>query len=262
MLARGGTRTCVACGGAMSRITAAPESRWRCDKCGEEGPAIEPRHLGLRNALSVCPGCGGRGLAPHGRVERLITKPDRPICGGAMFSPGYFPRGYLCTPGTGGNNALVAFAARHKFDPKTTPWNELPEQVQHAFLWGDPEPYESGVNLFGTGNKWGGVMTGLTMWDQGGLYTSFVVCPRCDGKRLRSDYLEIRIEGLDRSDLYSMPMSGLADVLARATLKDDVFAADARATAQQRAEFLCKVGLGYLHLDRAARTLSQVKRNG
>jgi excinuclease ABC subunit A len=256
MLARGGTRTCNACGGEMSRISAAPDSRWRCDQCGEEGVAIEPRHLGLRNALSVCPGCGGRGLARHGRVERLITKPDRPICGGAMYSPGYFPRGYLCTKGTGGNNALRAFAARHNFDPKTTPWNKLPKKVQEAFLWGDPEPYDDGVQLWVGGNRWGGVMTELTMWDQGGLYTSFETCAQCDGKRLRPEYLAIRIEGFDRSDLHSMPMSELADVLESASLKVDVLANDAHETVQRRAEFLCRVGLGYLHLDRLAGTLS------
>ncbi len=255
VLARGGVRTCVKCGGTMSRLSQTADSKWRCDDCDEIGVAIEPRHLALRNALSVCPTCRGRGRAARGRVDRLIVKPELPICGGAMYSPGYFPRGYLCTPGTGGNKALTAFAARHEFDPKTTPWNEMPQHVQDAFLWGDPEPFPEGVQLWESGRRWGGVMTGLQTWDQGGLYTSFVVCPQCNGKRLRPEYLEIRVEGFDRTDLHSMPITDLARVLARATVHDTL-ASDARETAQHRAEFLCRVGLGYLHLDRLAGTLS------
>lgn len=255
MIARGGERTCMSCGGEMSRKSTAADSRWRCESCNEEGVAIEPRHLALRNALSVCPRCGGRGLARHGRVDRLMTKPHLPICGGAMFSPGYFPRGYICTPGTGGNKAFVAFADRYGFDPKTTPWDEMPKDVQDKFLWGDPEPY-GGVRLWAGGNRWYGVMRELTRWDQGGLYTSYDLCRDCNGKRLRPEYLTIHVDGFDRSDLHSMPLTQLANVLARATLRDDVLASDARATAQRRTEFLCRVGLGYLHLDRLAGTLS------
>ena len=256
MLARGGTRTCSSCGGEMVRLSPAADSRWRCDSCGADGIPIEPRHLGLRNALSACPGCGGFGVTKKGRVDRLIVRPEEPLCGNCMFSVGYFPKGYLCTPGTGGYKALQAFAARHKFNPRLTPWNEMPKDVQDKFLWGDPEPYESGVQLWESGRSWGGVMTGLAQWDQGGLYSTAVRCTKCDGKRLRPDYLSVAIDGFDRSDLHTMPMSQLADVLGRASLRDDVLAKDARDIAHRRAQFLCRVGLGYLHLDRLASTVS------
>ena len=256
ILARGGTRSCSACGGEMFRISAAQDSRWKCERCGTEGEPIEPRHLGLRNALSICPECRGRGVTRTGRVDRLITKPDLPLCGGAMGGPGYFPRSYLCTEGTGGYRALQAFALRHGFDPKTTPWKKLPAKVQKAFLYGDPKPFESGVQLWVGGNKWAGVLTELSMWDQGGYYSIPQTCSQCNGKRLRDEYLTVRVDGRDRSDLNSMPLADLAALLEKATLRDDALAADARDTAFRRADFLCRVGLGYLHLDRLTRTLS------
>jgi len=256
VLARGGARRCRACGGdgTMTRDDPKPESRWTCTACGADGVPVEPRHLVAPSAISACPNCLGRAIVREGVVERLIVAPEKTICGGAMRSVGYFPKGYLCDEGTGGNKALTALARRHDFDPTRTPWCEMSAGAQQAFLWGDPEP----LNVPGAwlvDGRWMGVMTGLTMWDQGGLYTTGHVCEVCNGKRLRPDYLSITVDGFDRGDLHAMPLADLGRALGDVVLVDTL-AEEARATAVRRLDFLCRVGLGYLHLDRYTFTLS------
>src|SRR5581483_8152627 len=150
---------------------------------------LEPRAFSPGTFSSACLKCGGLGSLRSPVLEKLIKDPTASICGGAMHSPGYYPRGYLCTPGTGGYSMLQALAHKHEFDPATTPWNEMSDTQQHAFLFGDPEPMEV---IYKNGRRretrWKGVFTELTHWDAGGLYTAPLVCPSCDGKRLRPEF--------------------------------------------------------------------------
>lgn len=263
LLARAGDRRCVDCDGHMSRTSPAPDTPWRCDDCGTAGVAIEPRHL-VGSPMSFCRTCLGRGVQRRFIESKLIRRPEEPVCGRCLHSPGYYPKNYMCTPGTGLHPRLLAFAARHEFDPFTTPWSEMTEAARHAFVWGDPEPFLDGarVNDFDPvlgntdrGWRWTGLHR-LALHDVGGMYSEGGVCERCDGRRLRAEYLTIRLGGRDRSELFSMPLVELDDVVAALPAPDDPIAVDALATIRHRLRFLRLVGLGYLHLDRSAWTLS------
>jgi excinuclease ABC subunit A len=261
VIARGGQRTCSSCGGNVRRTSVATDAPWRCDDCGTDAVAIEPRHLMGFAANAWCKTCYGLGSIRTFVESRLIQRPDEPLCGKCMHSPGYYPRNYLCTPGTGGNNSLVRFAERHKFDPYTTPWNEMSEKARHAFLWGDPDPYglRRGQNVEPGAREgkewyWRGLKS-LAISDIGGRYSEAATCDACGGKRLRPEYLAIRIAGVDRSELFSMTIASIESLLSDVCVEDAV-AAESLATALRRLRFLRLVGLGYLHLERATWTLS------
>ena len=53
-----------------------------------------------------------------------------------MYSPGFFPNGYLGKPFNGGYYQVLALGQRYGFDPHTTPWNEMTPEAQQAFLFG------------------------------------------------------------------------------------------------------------------------------
>ena len=57
-----------------------------------------------------------------------------------MYSPGFFPKGYLCKPYNGGYYIVQALATRYGFDPVETPWNKMSEEARNAFLFGDNKP--------------------------------------------------------------------------------------------------------------------------
>ena len=95
-------------------------------------------------------------------------------------------------------------------------------------------------------------------WDVGGTYTDTVACPECGGSRLRREYLSVTLGGRNIHELSMMRLSELArlledDLLPQAHLPAVRASLD---TARRRLRFLSQVGLGYLHLDRVASTLS------
>jgi excinuclease ABC subunit A len=259
VLARSGVRTCLTCGSDdVHRTSPAVDAAWTCGNCATRAVPIEPRHL-MGSPVAICPKCLGQGVLRQFHFDKWVVQPDAPICAGcfrrsggpsAMSSASMALLGYFCKEGTGGNASLRAFAERHGFDLGTTPWSELTEEARQAFMFGDPAP----TNEFST-VAWIG-MNHWAQYDLGGADTLAFPCSECDGRRLRAPFLAIRLHGHDRHDLFSASLAELADVLESIGEPDDVHAADARTVALRRLRFLRSVGLGYLHLDRAAWTLS------
>ncbi len=256
VLARAGLRTCQACGSDnLRRCSPAPESEWVCGDCATSAVPIEPRHL-MGSPVAICPQCLGSGVTRQFHFDRWVVQPDAPICAGCFGGSGgghsasMALLGYFCKEGTGGNASLRAFAGRQRFDLATTPWSELTVETRQAFMFGDPSP----TTEFSL-TSWIGI-NHFAQADLGGADTTAFPCRECGGKRLRASYLTIRLEGRDRNDLFSASFAELEDVLGSMGEPDDEHAADARTVALYRLRFLRSVGLGYLHLNREAWTLS------
>jgi len=194
--------------------------------------------------------------------DKLIVHPEKPLCAGAMYSPGFFPKGYLCKPFNHGYNMVQALAARYGFDPATTPWNQMTPQAQHAFLFGDPEPmqvtFRSRTRTHTGRAAFPGFYGWVRDWDVGGTYTDAQVCPDCKGARLRPEYLAVTLGGKNIHELSEMPLVELArhlQGLSAVEIAAHVAGASLNTT-HTRLRFLLQVGLGYLHLNRVSATLS------
>jgi excinuclease ABC subunit A len=89
-------------------------------------------------------------------------------------------------------------------------------------------------------------------------YRQFVPCAACGGTKLRPEALNVRIQAINIADLGRMPIAALVQWMEQLTLRRE----EAQRTAallrelRNRLGYLTAVGLGYLALDRAARTLS------
>jgi excinuclease ABC subunit A len=215
---------------------------------------LTPAHFSPGSYEAACLTCHGLGTVAEPRPERLIVKPDAPLCKGAMYSPGYFPQSYLAKPASHGYAMIQGLAARHDFDPFETPWNEMTAQARQAFLFG-----ESGTaGMPPHKGRWVGFFPIVSGWDQGGRYVEHVRCPACDGGRLRPEYLSVRLGGASRRDLHERPLAAVADVVTAVSVPDGApsWVATARTVALRRLSFLTRVGLGYVHLDRPSATLS------
>ncbi len=268
VLARAGKRRCLSCGtDAVTRTSPRPEAKWRCLACEAEAIAIEPRHF-TGSPAAICPHCYGLGVQRRLIPDKWIVRPDAPICKGCFGGNGLV-RDYLCADGAGGNGSLRAFAERYGFDPQATPWSALSADVRHKFFFGDDEPFpvraeaDGRIRVFfswGNGDgtwRWQGLDSPVALGgDLGGRGSTTFPCPACDGKRLRADYLTVRLDGRDRSDLFSMPLGELKSVLSSMSEPTDQLAANARVVALHRLRFLADVGLAYLDLDRSSWTLS------
>lgn len=258
LLATIGERTCLECGASMVR-----GDEWACPRCNARASIAKPRHFSPSNYAAACRTCHGVGTLQIPNPNKLIVHPEKPICGGAMHSPGFFPRGYLCRPGNGGYYVVQALAARYGFDPANTPWEQMTPEGQRAFLFGDPEPLE--VTFHSPRGRthtrtltFRGFYGWLSDWDVGGTYTDNVVCPDCNGTRFRPEYLAVTLGGYNIHELNEMPLSQLAQVLegiSTTELKEH-YALSSLRTARRRLRFLLQVGLGYINLNRVSATLS------
>ncbi|HEX5039229.1 MAG TPA: ATP-binding cassette domain-containing protein [Candidatus Limnocylindria bacterium] len=263
LLAFSGTRTCDRCGGTQRRASGTAGQAWRCDACGAPGPAAEPPDFSPSTYAAACLSCHGVGTVARPALDRLITRPDKPILSGALYSPGYFPQGYLSKPDSLGYWALQAIAARYGFDPFITPWRQMTRRAQDAFLNAEEEvevdvPSGSGRRAGHHRLQWRGVLRILAGWDLGGMYVDHVPCDACAGGRLRPQFLTVRLGSMNRHDLHTAPIRSLATVVEDVVVPHDVpyWVAQSRDLALRRLRFLARVGLGHLHLDRRSRTLS------
>jgi excinuclease ABC subunit A len=257
LLAYLGERGCTGCGAPLE----AAIGEASCRRCGHAATPLEPRHFLPSSYQAACLTCSGLGTVAELRQERLVTKPDRPLMNGAMYSPGFFPGSYFGKPGNGGYDMLRALALRYGFDPATTPWRDMSAAAKQAFLFGDDAPLEVEFRTPARTSvrtvSWRGLFSLVEHWDIGGLYTEHVTCRACQGGRLRAEFLAVRLAGRNRHELHTMPLVGVAAVLADVVAEAPVEAvAHALTKARRRLDFLARVGLGYLHLDRTCSTLS------
>jgi excinuclease ABC subunit A len=254
-----GVLACPKCATQMLRKA----DHFRCQKCEQKLPLPKPRHFSPKTYAAACQKCHGVGTLQEPRPEKLIQSPSKPLCNGAMYSPGFFPNGFLCKPYNSGYDLVQAFAAKYDFDPVTTPWNDMSPEAQSGFLFGDPEPMmvtftsRSG-NVTTRKTTFPGFYGWIRDWDLGGTYTETVPCSECNGAGLREPYRGIGLAGWTMFELRKMPLSSLKGIVNQLSkgVQSTPILSPVFEKILGRLSALCDLGLGYLHLDRYSATLS------
>ncbi len=254
-----GKRTCPNCNQWMKR-----DEKWYCKECNVSIPFAKPRHFISTNYSAACLKCHGVGSFQVPNPNKLIIHPEKPLCNGAMYSPGFFPKGYLCKAYNGGYYIVQALATRYGFDPFSTAWNEMSEEARKAFLFGDKEPldveYENKKgHVYGRVEKFLGFYGHwLRDWDVGGTYTDKEICDECHGLKLRTQYLAISLYGYNIPQMCEIPLNKLYKILKNGKIEDNIpdFVNNSFKIILTRLDFLIKTGLGYISLNRVAESLS------
>ena len=254
-------RYCLECRTKMKR-----GEKWVCSKCGTTKPLVGPRAFSPTTYYAACNECSGVGTKNMPAVHKLIIAPEKPLCNGAMYSPGYYPGKYFCEPTSAAAGLLIALANKFGFDPKTTPWNDISEEGKQAFLFGDDEKLEysylgtqRGKRIEVTSKRaWRGFYRLVNEWDVGQTFNDRVICKACNGTGLKEEYLAFKIADHSVHQLKEMTVSELREFLEGIEVpeSDVYFTFDNLQTALKRLRFLEQVGLGYIHLNRQALTLS------
>ena len=241
-------------------------------------PELEPRIFSFNTPRGACGKCQGLGFQLVLDSEIIIPDPTLSLNQGAIQANGWSvddKRGWTYS-------TLVALSSYCGFS-LDTPFQELTEEQRQTILWGIKENKRLEITYYDSqgiersyGARYEGVMNNLLrryeQTESDGIrliienYMTRVICPHCDGKRLRPEALAVKIANESIDEVTRLPVNQLCDWVTR--LQGDVNGdselsdRDLKIGSQilreidARVTFLNDVGLGYLTLSRSSSSLS------
>ncbi len=237
----------VSIGGAAPATRLNFTERYQCPNDGTRAPVPTPQLFSFNNPRGACPTCNGFGATLEYDEALIVPYPERSLRDGAIdpwTKPRYDKQRRL----------LAEFAKRERI-PVDAPWRSLTDAQRHALLHTKTRGY-TGIFPFLRRLEDKRYKQYIRVFLR--QYQSAQVCVSCHGAKLQPDALNVRIAGRTIADIAELPADQLLewlDALALPPFERQV-AEHILAEARSRVQFLCDVGLGYLSLNRSARSLS------
>ena len=253
-------------------------SKFACPISGFTIKEIEPRLFSFNSPHGACPTCDGLGIQVH--FDQRLVVPNTALSirqgaiapwsteGGSSSKTGrkaaYVYEWYM--------QALESVAHHYKVSMDTS-FEQFPEEVQNAFLYGsgnDPiaMDYDDGFRRVNTKKPFEGVIPNLTrrwretesdwMRDELEKYQTTTPCKPCHGYRLKPEALCVKIQEKSIGQACEMSILETAQWFKELTLtpKQQEIAHRILKEINDRLMFLVNVGLDYLTLSRSSGTLS------
>jgi excinuclease ABC subunit A len=244
-------------------------ARFACPVSGFTIDEIEPRLFSFNNPYGACPKCDGLGTELKFEPDLIVPEPGLSLRKGAVApwartgntSPYY-------------TQTLEAIALHYKA-AMNTPWNDLPQKVKDAILFGTGKEairfiYDDGMRSYETHKPFEGVIPNIerrwretdSAWvrEELGRFQSDHPCEACGGHRLKPQALAIRIADRHIGEVTQMSIreagAWFADVPDALSPQRREIAARILKEIRDRLAFLNDVGLEYLTLSRGSGTLS------
>ena len=243
---------------------------YACPDCGISVEEIEPRSFSFNNPFGACPECFGLGYRMEFSLDLMIPDRSLSINQGVFQVTGWQSSS---TKGSYSHAMLEALSKEYGFS-LDTPFNELPEHVQHMLIYGTGgkkvsvkyKSRYSGGTVYETAFE--GLIENVKRrykecfsQDQKAQYEEYMLhdtCPLCKGQRLKASALAVTVGSLNIYEMSSMPVNRLRDFISELKLTDfqEQIGHEILKEIRARLEFLVNVGLDYLTLARSASTLS------
>ncbi|MCA0377486.1 MAG: excinuclease ABC subunit UvrA [Gemmatimonadetes bacterium] len=232
-------------GATVSRL--AFTERFECPDDGTRAPSPTPQLFSFNNPRGACGTCNGFGATLDYDLSLIVPDPRRSVREGAI-DPWTAPR-YEKQ-----RRQVVEFARAIGVSPDV-PWQQLPEPAREQLLRARTRGY-TGIFPFLVALEEKRYKQYIRVFLR--QYQRARPCPACGGAKLQPDALQVRIAGRTIAEASAWPVAQLREWLDALALPggDAVVAETVLREARARTRFLTDVGLTYLTLDRATRTLS------
>ncbi len=231
------------------------DRRYNCSRCRIDYPEPTPALFSSNSPIGACPECEGFGRTVELDLDKVIPNPNLSLRQGLIAT--------WRTPAYREMNEWMLKLARRRKIRTAVSFREMTAEERKWLLDGDEGPREGWDE-----DRWPGVR-GFFKWLEGRRYKThvrillakyrrFVPCPVCGGSKLKPEALNVRVDGRTIADVGRMAIRDLAQwigKLARIRATMERAPAVLRELAG-RVGYLLDVGLGYLTLERQARTLS------
>jgi len=241
---RGEGRLVLARGGQLE-----PRSeRTVCPRDGRAFPALAPTLFSFNSPYGVCPECRGFGDVLRFDVARIVPDPERTLAGGAIDPwAGSWRRHFA---------GRLRELSKRTGIPLDVPWRKLSRAQQEIVLHGT-EGFRGAIPFlerlqrksYRAGNRF------LIK-----RYQVPVRCEQCDGARIRAEARWVQVAGTTLPEVtrrtVSQARAWVESLAASLEGERAQLAASILGELVSRFAYLERVDLGYLTLDRLARTLS------
>jgi excinuclease ABC subunit A len=232
------------------------DRRFNCSKCGQSFAEPVPALFSSNSPIGACPQCEGFGRIVELDLEKVIPNPLLSLRQGAVMpwrTPAYREmqewmlkcarRARVRTSATVRDMTDAEYAwlldGEARQDEQQT-WDERWPGIRGFFRWLERKRYKTHVRILLARHR------------------RFVPCPGCAGLRLKGEALNVKVDGKSIAQIGQLPVRELPKWLA--SLGNNRELAKRAETPlrelQNRVGYLNEVGLGYLTLERQARTLS------
>ena len=221
--------------------------RFECAYDGTRAPTPTPQLFSFNSPRGACPTCNGFGATLEYDEALIVPYPDRSLKDGAIH-PWTMPR-Y-----DNKRRALAEYAKRMRI-PMDEPWRALRADQREELLHGKARGYK-GIFPFLRDLEEKRYKQYIRVFLR--QYQSALECSSCHGAKLQPEALRVRIADRSIADVAELPVERLLPWLEtlRLTPYEREVAENVLNEALCRVRFLDDVGLGYLSLHRATRTLS------
>lgn len=237
-----------------------------CPTSGVSYPNPEPNNFSFNSPKGACPKCNGIGELRVVNEDKIIPDPKLSIKNGGLAPHGNQKSNWIF-------KQLEIIAQRFDFK-LTDPIKDIPKEALTMILYGGKEKFTVDSKILGVSRNYKIDFEGVANFiestynnnDSASLkrwakeYMEKVVCPECEGSRLRKESLYFRVREKNIAELAQMDVLELAawfkDLPDNLSDKQTAIATEILKEINARLQFLVDVGLTYLSLNRSSKSLS------
>ncbi len=238
-----------------------------CPTTGIAYPNPEPNHFSFNSPKGACPDCNGLGRKYVVNPNKIIPDESLSINAGGIEPHGKAKKNWVF-------KQLKEIALHHDFK-LTDPIKDLPEEAKDIILNGGKASFKhynetmkmdiehrydfEGVAHF-IENTYNGKQTSTSLKRWAKKYMDHILCPTCEGSRLKKMALHFKVEDYNIQDLVEKDILELFEIINKLPSKlsesELKIGEEIIKEIKTRLQFLVDVGLTYLNLNRGSKTLS------
>ncbi|XGC80728.1 excinuclease ABC subunit UvrA [Bdellovibrio bacteriovorus] len=217
-----------------------------CPACGYTPPPITSRLFSFNSPIGACGTCKGFGNILDIDEAKVVPNSNLSIAQGAL-SPFWMPSA------AHEKKQLLAYCKKAKIDTHT-PWKDLLKS-QRDVIWNGDKEFFGVRGLFEYLDQIKYKMHVRVFISR---FRSPFLCPTCKGARLRTEANNVLINSSNINDLSNVTVEELCQFFQKleVTPHQQEVAGEVLKQIRSRLEFLMRVGVHYLSLNRETRTLS------
>jgi len=237
-----------------------------CPGSGISYPIPEPNSFSFNSPKGACPTCNGLGTVNEINLRKIIPSDEISIKAGGIVPIGEQKSTWIF-------KQLEIIAQRFGFK-LSDPLKDIPAEAMDMILNGGKESFSVASKVLGITKDYKIDFEGIanfiknqyedapssTIKRWASDFMDEVVCPECNGARLRKESLYFKIDGLNIGELTAMDLDQLAvwieSLPGNLSEKQKTIAVEIIKEISARLSFLLDVGLNYLTLNRSSKTLS------